>query len=318
LQIPQGYLLEELTPAVIRPDRIYYQQGWIELYSIQPDGQNPEVQFVPEPPGGQTYEADKAELSPDARYLAMGYYTGGPPDHVLLWDRTQPKAKPVEVYRRPNGELQSWRFSTDGQRLYVNWWEQLPGKKAGEGRTGTDVVDLKTQTRRPVKLPTFVDIDGREKEMQLAAASADGRTMLVVGAGLQVASAQGKLLRRLTASDRPVLVGRVRLSPDGKEALYTTDYSQRGQQLSVVSLAGGAPRVLVPAGTFTDLRGRWSPDGKRIAYTGRLVDPGNPPSYYGTETFLQAIDRDRSNAVSLLPKKSVPSRGTGLQIVAWR
>jgi hypothetical protein len=323
LQVPQGYRLEELTPAIIKPNRIYYQQGWIELHSIRPDGQDAEVQFVPQQAhGAETYVADKSELSPDARYLAIGYTHSTkkgsfPPDRVLLWDRTQPKAKPVEVYTHPEGELQSWQFSADGRRLYVNWWEQLPGKEPGTGRTGTDAVDLITRAKHAVKLPTFLDIDGQEKAMRFAAASADGQTFLVVGQGLYVATAEGNVVRRLTTSVAPVIVSSVRLSPDGKHAMYTTFHSQQGQELAVVSLAGDEPKVLVPAGGFTDLRARWSPDGKRIAYTSRLLGPTNPPFYYGTETYLQIVDADGSN-VTMVLSKTVPPKGTSLQLVAWR
>jgi outer membrane lipoprotein-sorting protein len=324
LQVPQGYLLEELTPAVVKPDRIYYQEGWIELHSIQPDGQNPEIQFVPNPmKGGEAYVADKTELSPDGRYLAIGYTHATskgsfPPDRVLLWDRTQPREKPVEVYVRPNGELQSWQLAPDGRRLYVNWWEQLPGKRAGDGRSGTEVVDLGTGARQAVKLPMFRDIDGQEKTMRFAAASADAQTLLVVGNGLHVATNEGKVVRRLTPSDPPVRPDSVRLSPDGKAVLYTTDHYQLGYQLSVVPLTGGEPRVLVPAGGFTDLRARWSPNGKRIACTTRQLDPAAPPFYHGSETYLKVVDPSGSNAVTVLTRKGIPPAGTGLEIVAWR
>ena len=87
------------------------------LYSLRPDGQKPEEQltaaFLTNSP--DTYVADKAELSPDGRYLAMAYThttkNGSfPPYRVLLWDRTHPGLDAVEVYARPEGELRSWRF----------------------------------------------------------------------------------------------------------------------------------------------------------------------------------------------------------------
>jgi hypothetical protein len=123
LEIPKGYTLEKLSPAVVASNRIYYQQGSTELHSIQPDGEKPGVQFTPRlPDSPETYDSAKAELSPDGRYLAMAYshvtdHGAFPPYRVLLWDRTHPKTTAVEVYARPEGELQSWRFSPDGKRI---------------------------------------------------------------------------------------------------------------------------------------------------------------------------------------------------------
>jgi outer membrane lipoprotein-sorting protein len=324
LEVPKGYLLEQLAPAVTKADRIYYQQGWVELQSLQPDEEKPEVQFVPRLINSHdAYVADKSELSPDGRYLAIGYTHSTdkgsyPPYRVLLWDRTKPKEEAVEVYERPEGELQSWRFSPDGGRLYVSWWEQVPGKKGPEGRTGTDVVDLKTKTKQAVKLPTYKDKEGHEREMAFGAASADGQTLLVVGQGLQVASAKGKLVRRLSASDTIVFPSSVRLSPDEKQVLYVTYRADdHSHQLFVASLTDGEPKELVAAGKFTNLRARWSPNGKRIAVTSRLLDTNNPPFSYGKETYLKIMNADGSTPVTLITKK-VHSNEASLELTAWR
>jgi WD40 repeat protein len=324
LEIPKDYRLEELTPAVLQPNRIYYQQGSTELHSIQPDGEKPEVQFTPRlPDSPEMYDSAKAELSPDGRYLAMAYshvtdHGAFPPYRVLLWDRTLPKTTAVEVYARPEGELQSWRFSQDGKLLYVSWWEQIAGKERAAGRTGTDVVDLKSKATHAVKLPTYKDADGKEQETRFAAVSADGQTILVVGQGLQAATADGKVVRSLTPPDVIVFPASVRLSPDGKQVVYATFHrDDKSQSLSVVSLADGEPKELIPAGKFTDVRPRWSPDGKRIAYTCRLLDPKNPPFNYGAETYLKLVDADGGNTSILLTKKVKPKEAS-LELTAWR
>ena len=76
---------------------------------------------------------------------------------MLLWDRTRPKEEAVEVYARPDGELQSWQFTPNGNGLIVNWWEGIPGRKGPDGRTGTDIVDLKTKNKLSLKLPMVKD-----------------------------------------------------------------------------------------------------------------------------------------------------------------
>jgi outer membrane lipoprotein-sorting protein len=323
LEVPKGYRLEELTPAVIQPGRIYYHQEWIELHSVQRDGQKPEVQFVPRSPNPQdTYVSDRAELSPDGRFMAIAYTHSTkegsfPPYRVLLWDRTRPKEEATEIYARPEGELQFWQFSPDGQRLYVSWWQGIPGRKGPEGRYGADVVDLKTKAKQTLTLPKYKDADGKEKEMLFATATADGQTYLVVGQGLYETTAEGELGRRLTAPEARIGPSSVRLSPDGKQAVYATALADKSQQLFVVSLADGEARELVPAGKFIDLRARWSPDGKRIAYTCRLFDPSHPPFYYGTETLLKVVDPNGSNVATLLKEKVHP-KGPSLKLTAWR
>ena len=168
LTVPKDYRLEELTPAVVKPGRIYYHQGWVELHSIEPDGKKPEVQFVPRVADSPNiYVSGSAELSPDGRYLAIAYTNvtkegAFPPYRVLLWDRTRPKEEAVEVYSRPDGELQTWQFSGN-DRLWINWWEGIPGRKGPDGRTGTDFVDSwKTKHRMSLKLPMFKDAKGKE------------------------------------------------------------------------------------------------------------------------------------------------------------
>src|SRR5688572_22040663 len=60
------------------------------------------------------------------------------------------------------------------------------------------------------------------------------------------------------------------VSPDGKRVLYVATQvdavsNARNSDLWVVPLAGGDPRRLT-AHPKSDSRGRWSPDGKRIAF----------------------------------------------------
>ena len=323
LKIPQGYRIEEPIVAALEPNRIYYQQGWVALYSLQPDGQKPQEQFAPRLVNSpDTYVADKAELSPDGRYLAMAYtHTtkegSFPPYRVLLWDRTHPGLDAVEVYARPEGELQSWQFSPDGRRLFVNWWQHVAGEPITEGREGTEVVDVATKFTAPVKLPSYRDAQGHEQEMRFAAVSADGQTYLVVGQGLHVADATGKVGRRLSPTDARIFVPSVRLSADGKHAIYVTQQPDNSQELWIVSLADGLPRELIPAGKYTDLRARWAPDGSRIAYSARQFDASHGPFFHGKETYLYLVAGSGGEA-ELLKSAQVGLNGPSLQVIAWR
>ena len=323
LNIPHGYQIEEPIVAAIEPNRIYYQQGWVALYSLQPDGQKSEAQFAPRLVNSpDTYVADKAELSPDGRYLAMAYtHTtkegSFPPYRVLLWDRTRPGLDAVEVYARPEGELQSWQFSPDGKRLFVNWWQHKAGKPMTEGLEGTDVVDVATKFKAPVKLPSYSNAQGHEQEMRFAAVSADGQTYLVVGQGLHMANATGEVGRRLTPADARIFVPSVRLSADGKQALYVTQEADNSQKLWIVSLTDGQPRELIPASKYTDIRARWAPDGPRIAYTCRQFDATHGPFFHGKGTYLYLVADSRWEGV-VLKSAVVGPEGPSLQLTAWR
>lgn len=323
LQPPAGYQLEAPVAAFLQPNRIYYQQGWLALYSVQPDGQKSEEQFAPRLLNSpDTYVAEKSELSPDARYLAIGYThttkTGSyPPYRVLLWDRTHPEREAVEVYARPEGELQSWSFSPDGKHLYVSWWQHIQGGPASEGQYGTDEVDLSTKAKRTLKLPTFKDGQGKEREMRFGAATADGSTYLVVGQGLHSATTAGKVIRALSPADARIFPASVRLSPDGKQAVYVTQQPDHSQQMWVVTLAEGTPKPLLDAGKLTDIRARWSPDGKQIAVSTRQLDPTNGPFFHGKETSIVLMDASGQQIASL-KKENVGAGRPSLQLTDWR
>ena len=70
--------------------------------------------------------------------------------------------------------------------------------------------------------------------------------------------------RRLTPDS--VRVSAFNSSPDGKQIVYVVERGAGVQDLAVMSLAGGAPRVLV-AGGGTVVRPLWSPDGLKIVFT---------------------------------------------------
>ena len=268
-----------------------------------------------------SYVSDKTEISPDGRYLAVAFtnttdHGSFPPDRIYLWDRTTAKDSADVVYSRPGSELNSWQFSADGQRLYVQYWQPLHSQTHPEGRLGAEVVNLKDKSKRELRLPTFRDAAGSEQTMRFMAASSDGHTFLVGGDGLQVADDQGRIERRLLP---PPGGAGVRLSPDGKQVLYVVAHPKdQSEELLVVPIAGGEPRSLVGAGKFTNVRARWSPDGKRITCSCRSLDPKNPPFNYGTETSLVTVGADGDHAVTVLSEKVDRSWGPTLELIDWR
>jgi hypothetical protein len=326
LDVPLGYRLRELTPAVVVGDRIYVGRRDMQIESLRPDGHDAQRQFVPRfAKLPDVYVPDKTEISPDGRYLAMAFtntteHGSFPPDRIYLWDRTRATETADVIYARPGAELNSWQFSADGRQLYVQWWQPLHEQTRPEGRLGAEVVDLKDKTKHELKLPTFKDAVGKEQTMRFMAASSDGHTYLVVGGGMQVADDQGQIERRLTsATSDPIVGGSVRLSPDDKQVLYVVSHPQdQSEELFVVPVAGGEPKSLIAAGKFNDLRARWSPDGKRIAYTCRSLDPKNPPFNYGAEASLVTVDPDGNQAVTVLNEKVDRTWGPTLELIGWR
>jgi hypothetical protein len=326
LDVPSDYRLRELKSAVVGADRIYVGRPSLEIKSMRPDGSDEQLQFIPRLAKlPNSFASGKTEISPDGRYLAIAFsnttdHGSFPPNRIDLWDRTKAKDTADEVYSRPGSELDSWQFSTDGRRLYVQWWQPLHKQTQPDGRLGAEVIDLKDNSKHELKLPNFKDAAGNEQTTRFMAASSDGHTYLVVGDGLQVANDQGQIERRLTpATGDPIVGGSVRLSPDDKQILYVVSHPKdQSHELFVVPVGGGDPTSLVPAGKFTDLRARWSPDGKRIAYTCRSLDPKNPPLNYGTEASLITIDPDGDHAVTVVNEKVDRAWGPTLELIGWR
>jgi dipeptidyl aminopeptidase/acylaminoacyl peptidase len=133
-------------------------------------------------------------------------------------------------------------------------------------------------------------VPGYIGRMRLSRCDAPGRVRrgLVLPALLATLSAvPAAAAARFTAADMMKLrrLSDPQVSPDGRFVLYTATQvdlagNNRNNELFIVPLAGGEPRPLAPHAR-SDTRGRWSPDGRRIAFVSSreggsqvwLVDP---------------------------------------------
>ncbi len=316
---PAGFELMRPIAAKQESGRIVYHIG-SDVFSVRPDGTDQERQFAPASEGAGLYVTDKAELSPDGRYLAIAFPSvreGAvvPPERILMWDRTRPEASPREVYAAPGAELSHWRFSADGKRLYVAWWKKLADKNWPHGM-GAEFIDIASGARTELKLPTYTTANGEELPSEFADVAPDGQTYLVAGQHLQLLTAEGQLLRTLTAGESFVDARSVRYSPDGQHVLYATSQRSLGYRLCQTAIAGGEPTVLVAEGRYAGFRARWSPDGRQVALSCRKYAP-NHPRRFGSEAYLMVIQADGQGLETLL-KENVDPNAKSFELTGWR
>ncbi|MBM3847488.1 MAG: S9 family peptidase, partial [Verrucomicrobia bacterium] len=95
-------------------------------------------------------------------------------------------------------------------------------------------------------------------------------------------------------------LGSPALSPDGKTAVFTvTEWSieknKSATHLWMVELPDGTPRRLTFAPNATDTSPRWSPDGKRIAFTSKRAEDE------GAALYVMRIDGGEPEKILELP-----------------
>jgi Tol biopolymer transport system component len=185
-------------------------------------------------------------------------------------------------------------------------------------------VDVQTGESKPLTLPAVKLPDGAESDWHLITDwSRDGEWFLTnIG---RPPNPPGKpyvfRVKRDGSKVEPVITDRAalrgRFSPDGKRVLfYGADDEGRKHHLYTAEIGKGKPWPIPQEQNAEIMDFCWSPDGKRIAYTARLV----PADGTGAETgsFLMVVDADGTNPVRLLSEKASPPRIIWLYGVDWR
>jgi Tol biopolymer transport system component len=300
-----------------RAGRIYFHSH-LTLTSVAPDGKQGKDLPALADKDIRGYQPHSACLSPDGKTLAFGIAvtkeTDGQlgvyaPDKIYLRDLT--KAAPAHVLTEmPGISLQQWCWSPDGRQLAFVTWDK-------ENFARNWVVDVKSKKVRRLKLPRFKDSD-KEYEMGVEAWSPDGKWLLAAGGGLHLVKADGSAARRLTPDSRRMLSGTCRFSPDGRKVLYSgfpNDFRKdKSMALYVLDVATGKVRPVVEAKNFTDLRGCWSPDGRRIAYAVTLLDAQGA---YAGDSAVYVTDLEGRNHTTVVRDQHSPGL-IRFSLLGWR
>ena len=214
-------------------------------------------------------------------------------------------------------------WSPDGSELASSSFVPDPGQK---WHTTHALFNIKTGEKKPLPFPPNHVLqdwsrDGRyflTTEFDLSEARpATMRLVLLNRDGTEYTSILG--------ASKDVCFGR--LSPDGKQVLYTTqtrpttDSPGAGkEELAVVDIATKVSTLVADV----PLNGRrfricWSPDGKRIAYSWMPKFEGKPEDAQGQEfeSVLVTCDPDGKNVKTIATGKG-PLQGITLDLVDWR
>ena len=278
-------------PAVAPPPdvgRIYYsQQG--NVYSMKPDGSD--VQQLTHITDFRT-SANYPSVSPDGNKVV--YLAEDMRPWVMNADGTNLMPTVDPHIQAGNGRVS---FSPDGQYIIFN-------EQSTIGGIVKQNVDLQTPAQSFLPYNGIYPDWGSDNRIYSSIYGSGGT------GGLYSDNPDGTDLSLLVSR---IVLQEVNVSPDGTKMVYA-DRSQAGHGLYISNTDGTNQQVLVPKGSFYDLRfPDWSPDGSKIVFEGTTNVSGDPTAKFRRDLYM--VNPDGSNVVNITANK-VENRN-GPTMPAW-
>lgn len=121
--------------------------------------------------------------------------------------------------------------------------------------------------------------------------------------------------KRVTVERQSILTPTCTFSPDGRRVVFVA-IENVGMSLHVVDTEIGDQRIVVAGGKLTDLSPAWSPDGRRIGYSGAHLDEAGQRAGRSGIYTIEADAADTEPAPVL--EEVHPPEILRLRLVDWR
>jgi Tol biopolymer transport system component len=239
-----------------------------------------------------------------------------PPEAIYL--RNIAPSEPGEKLVTMQGsERHEFFWSSDGSHVAFTSWDSDRGVRNW-------VVDVATKEIHELKLPRRHAAAGKDYSLSIAAWSPDG-DWLAAGDEDQIYLIEMKRggaawtwsgRKRLTKDPHRILGGTCSFSPDGTKVLFVALDEGPRMALWTAAVGGNDDRMLVTPEKFTDLHAAWSPDGRRIAFSGARLDPSAKRAGQSGIYILDAAGSDSEPTPVL--EEFHPPEVIRLRLVDWR